>query len=387
MKKFIASLGLVVASTAFALVVFEIVLRVVGYSAPIWYQPDARLGWTLRPHAQGWFTREGRAYVRVNSAGQRDAEHSVGKPAGTYRVAVLGDSYAEARQVGEREAFWALLPERLAQCSFQRGKKIEVINFGVSGYGTAQEYLMLESTAMRYRPDLVLLQFTNGNDVMNNSLALEEEKQRPFYALDPRWGLRLDDSFAASEPFAKRSSAKHQLARRATDHSRVMQLAHALPEMAPMTRPQANAPDGAEAGLKVAVLAPPRERAWEEAWLVTERLIAKTHEFAERHGARLVLVMVPYAIQAHPDRKQRAEFAAKLGVADLFYPERRITEWAGARGIAALPLAFEMQRLAEASGAYFYGFENTRLGTGHWNVEGHRIAAELIARKLCGEPQ
>jgi hypothetical protein len=52
-----------------------------------------------------------------------------------------------------------------------------------------------------------------------------------------------------------------------------------------------------------------------------------------------------------------------------------------------LPLAFEMQRLAEASGAYFYGFENTRLGIGHWNVEGHRIAAELIARKLCAEPQ
>ena len=42
-----------------------------------------------------------------------------------------------------------------------------------------------------------------------------------------------------------------------------------------------------------------------------------------------------------------------------------------------------MQRRADATGAYLYGFRNTRLGFGHWNEAGHALGAELIARHLC----
>jgi hypothetical protein len=31
-----------------------------------------------------------------------------------------------------------------------------VLNFAVGGYGTAQEYVQLETAAIRYQPDLVL---------------------------------------------------------------------------------------------------------------------------------------------------------------------------------------------------------------------------------------
>ena len=44
----------------FVLLALEVGLRVAGFSAPVWYQPDAELGWKLRPGAQGWFTAEGR---------------------------------------------------------------------------------------------------------------------------------------------------------------------------------------------------------------------------------------------------------------------------------------------------------------------------------------
>jgi hypothetical protein len=42
-----------------------------------------------------------------------------------------------------------------------------------------------------------------------------------------------------------------------------------------------------------------------------------------------------------------------------------------------------MQRLAEERGTYFHGFEERGMGRGHWNAEGHRAAAELIAEALC----
>jgi hypothetical protein len=86
----------------------------------------------------------------------------------------------------------------------------------------------------------------------------------------------------------------------------------------------------------------------------------------------------------HPERAVRESLQAKLGVADLFYPDRRIAEFARRRGIAALALAPQMQRIAEQTGRYFHGFAQVGMGRGHWNAGGHQAAAELIARALCG---
>src|SRR4051812_27490084 len=175
MKRILAFAFSTVVTVVVCLGVAEVALRATGFSAPIWYQPDAQLGWTLRPNAKGWFTFEGRGFVQVSPAGFRDRTHDLQKPKDTYRVAVLGDSYAEAMQVDFKSTFWWQLQEKLAACAPQ-GTQVEVMNFGVSGYGTAQEALVLEQTAIRYEPDLVLLAFTNGNDLLNNSRRLEAEK-------------------------------------------------------------------------------------------------------------------------------------------------------------------------------------------------------------------
>jgi len=381
MRRFAVPLAVMAVASLVAILGFELLLRAIGFSAPVWYRPDPVLGWKLRPELEAWYTREGQALVRVNAAGMRDREHALAKPAGVYRIAVLGDSYAEARQVAAEEAFWALLPARLERCAFQRGARIEVLNFGIAGYGTAQQYLLLESMAMRYRPDLVLLQFTNGNDVRNNSLALEEERGRPFFALGRDGELRLDDSFVRSS-YARQTSAVSELLRRASDHSRVLQLLRSVRNASFM--PKAHAGDGGvEQGLEAEVLTAPRERQWQDAWRLTEELIAMTQRLAERNGARFLFVTVPYAIQVHPDPEVRAALAKKLGVADLFYPDRRLAEFAARRGIDALPLAPAMQPLAKGRKVYFHGFANIGMGRGHWNAEGHRAAADLIAEHLC----
>jgi len=90
-KRFALPAVLVLASALFALVLAEMALRVVGFSAPIWHQPDAQLGWKLRPGIAAWFTKEGRAFVRTNAQGARDRDHALHKPEDVYRIAVLGD--------------------------------------------------------------------------------------------------------------------------------------------------------------------------------------------------------------------------------------------------------------------------------------------------------
>lgn len=381
MLRFLSAIGVMLVSTAVAVGAFEVFLRATGYSTPMWYEPHDALGWSLRPGASGTFTTEGRAEVRVNSAGFRDREHPLEKPPATYRIAVLGDSYSEAMQVPLEEAYWAQLPARLAGCGFQPGREVAVLNFGVAGFGTAQQLVMLETVAQRYRPDLVLLQFTNGNDVRNNSFALEEEKQRPFFTVDARGRLRADNSFVATEAHLRRSSLPWEIFRGASDYSRVVQLLRAVRQAPLMSR--ASAADAPEAGLETAVLVEPKNALWQEAWRTTEALIARTRDGASRQGAAFLLVTVPYAVQVHPDRRVREAMQAKLGVPDLFYPDRRIAAFAAKQGIAVLTLAPEMLELAEAKGVALHGFANAQPGFGHWNELGHAAAASLIARKLC----
>lgn len=382
MKRVLISGALVLGGLLVAVLLAEAALRLLGFSAPIWHRPDPELGWTLRPGVQGWFTQEGRALVAVNADGRRDPGYPLVKPAGTYRIAVLGDSYSEAMQVERDQAYWALLPERLQACGFARGKKIEVLNFGVSGYGTAQQYLTLQSRAAGYRPDLVLLQFTNGNDVRDNSLALDDNKTRPFFVAAGDGTVRLDTSFLQGSEFRRITSWPHETLRELSDSSRVLQLARAAKRIPLFTHAQA---DGVEQGLEAVVLAPPKDERWEQAWRLTERLISKIHEEANRQDARFAIFTVPYAIQVHPERAVREALQAKLGVRDLFYPDGRIAALAARTGIDAVPLAPQMQRLAEKRKAFFHGFPESGLGRGHWNAEGHRAAAQLIAERLCDQ--
>jgi hypothetical protein len=364
-----------------AAITLELGLRAAGFNALQWYRADRHLGWTLRPNLSGWFSEEGRSFVRLNSAGLRDREHAVQKADDVYRIVVLGDAYSEAMQVTLADTYWAQLPGRLESCGFRPNKRIEVLNFGVRDYGTAQSYLQLERTALRYEPDLVLLQFSHGNDVRDNSHALDEVRGRPYFKLDGQGRLQLDASFTSTEPFARRASYRRELLTRMLDHSRALQLARRVAISAVRTAHASTT--GNEAGLEIHTLAAPRDKLWEAAWGVTEALIAKIGESASRNGAKVAVVVAPFAMEVHPDAAWRERLQVKYGVPDLAYPDRRIVSFARENGMLGIMLAPEMQARAAATGSHLYGYENAQIGIGHWNELGHRAAADIIARSLC----
>src|SRR3979490_2421452 len=92
-RRIAAKLVLILFGLFFGAVVAEIALRVAGYSYPEFYQADNLRGYALPPNMQGWYRKEGEAFVKINSDGLRDVEHSKTKPPGTIRIAVIGDSY------------------------------------------------------------------------------------------------------------------------------------------------------------------------------------------------------------------------------------------------------------------------------------------------------
>src|SRR5688500_10425136 len=70
------------------LLIAEVGLRVIGFRYLNLYQEDRDVGFALRPGAEGWWQREGTTYIKINSAGLRDREHTVAKPPDTLRIAV-----------------------------------------------------------------------------------------------------------------------------------------------------------------------------------------------------------------------------------------------------------------------------------------------------------
>ncbi|TLY25583.1 MAG: hypothetical protein E6K63_13770, partial [Nitrospirae bacterium] len=141
----------------------------------------------------------------------------------------------------------------------------------------------------------------------------------------------------------------------------------------------------AEAGLDSMVYREPRDPVWKEAWEVTEGLVVHMRDEVKEKGAEFLVVTASTGPQVHPDVAVRQSFAKRLGVAHLFYADLRIRDLGERRDFAVLNLAPLFQTYAEQHRVFLHGFENSVLGTGHWNKEGHRLAGELIASKLCSD--
>ncbi len=374
----------------------EVTLRVAGFSYPEFYQPDAARGYALRPGMEGWYRKEGQAYVRINSDGLRDREHSKSKPGGTFRIAVVGDSYPEALQVAMEESFWAVMERKLSECGAFDGKKIEVINFGVSGYGTAQELITLRERVWGYSPDLVMLAVTTNNDISDNVRSLKKTNQIPYFVYRDG-NLALDDSFTRTSSFWWRQSTPARVGRWFEDHSRLVQAIerahHGLKVWmaAKRTKPApgqvkkgfAAAPASEdELGVDNVVYREPRDAEWNDAWRVTEELIAMMRDEVQSHGAKFLVVTLSNGIQVYPNPEGRESFLKRVDAKDLFYPDKRIGTFCAKEGIEVITLAPGMQAYADQNKAFLHGFGGS-IGQGHWNQLGHRVAGEMIAKELC----
>ncbi|HKW36429.1 MAG TPA: SGNH/GDSL hydrolase family protein [Burkholderiales bacterium] len=382
-KSWLQNAILLGASLCVALVLGELLLRIIDFSYPIFYTYDDVVGVALRPGAEGWNRTEGEALIKISSDGLRDREHSKKKPPGTIRIAVLGDSMAEALQVPLDATFWSVAGRRVKECKAFGGRDIEVLNFGVSGYGTAQELLTLRHRVAAYAPDIVVLAFYAGNDVRNNSRELEPMKLRPFFRVEN--GALVEDDGFLSDPeylsykrtFGVRKTLfdlrTFQLLRRARVAVEQLSAGKSRTPRSPNTEP----------GVDEKIFLPPDSASWRDAWDLTERLVVEIRDEAAGMGARFLLVAIPIGIQVNPDPKVRDQFARGVGAGDLLYVERRLRALGDRRKLDVLLLAPPLQAYAERNHVYLHGFPNTRPGSGHLNEKGHQLAGELISERIC----
>ena len=99
--------------------------------------------------------------IRINSLGMRDEEVRSKKDG--FRVLVLGDSIVFGKEVRSGELFTQVAEKILKE----KGENVEILNCGVCGYNTKQEFLALKHRYLKLKPDLVI--FTYSSDDMSAS--------------------------------------------------------------------------------------------------------------------------------------------------------------------------------------------------------------------------
>jgi hypothetical protein len=416
----LATLGLAVGSGLAVLVLTD---RLVGHVVDPRFTPLAGT-----PRAETVLARpEFRVPVRTNAAGFRGPALPGAKPAGVYRIVVLGDSFTFGFGVRERQAW----PARLAALLDARtggAPRVEVVNLGIPGTGPRDYLWHLAHTGLALEPDLVVIGFfaNDVNDVyqldrfgMRSPLftlaALQDGGLAPrpwwkraadatlpnLYALGARATSRLASAGPGEAHAATREGASHAaadpdamiaaLGARYGRRDEVVARWRALSarDRASLTPLLAGAPLGEDMrpALLLAALVDPdaeadgvllRSDERRQAWDTTAGLLRRIVRLARGAGAETAIVVMPASEQV-----DRARWPVLEDVGFRLDPAMLsdTTELDGVRHVATeehatvvdLVAAFRAHRDA---GLYF------RLDE-HWNARGQAYAAARIAAALA----
>lgn len=121
---------------------------------PSAFRDDAVAGFRYQPGLDGIHrTPEYRTRLITNTRGLRGAEFAREPQPGVTRVLALGDSFTAGVGVEESQAWPRVLERRLGS----QGRKVEVINAGVGGWGLDNALSFLTGEGLGYRPKVVVL--------------------------------------------------------------------------------------------------------------------------------------------------------------------------------------------------------------------------------------
>ena len=173
-------IAMAMAAIVFSLLLLEGCFRLVSTLLSERSERDALLGWRLTAHVakkKNGLRSDGKAYpieivqrehgFRLWEAPRTDRK----------RLLVIGDSFTEAVQVSNDKTYYALLQQHL-------GDKWQVFSYGMGGYGTLQEFLVMDRHWDEIRPDAIIWQWCS-NDFCNNLFAWEN-RSKENYQIIPR---------------------------------------------------------------------------------------------------------------------------------------------------------------------------------------------------------
>lgn len=377
------------------------------------YQTDKNIGWIHLPNAETNWQGFGEfnVDVKINSLGLRDYERSYTKPANTFRILVLGDSFAEAIQLPLAQIF----PVQLENClTGKTGRPIEVINSGVSSYSPADELLFFTREGVKYQPDLVLVSLYAANDVIKDmGRDIDDNMVQSFggyrFYLDKEqlkqrwidWANPPDEQISPLERFLRRYSGLYYIFE--SPDSRVSREIDKLVERwwpkSPSSSPIAKASEKVDwpdytydeyliifaKNFPDNPLVPPSIK---QLWQLFKVVVQKLQAEVDAQNAQLAVVIIPAGAQVHQKLYETwvSEFTKRynlLGTRDVWdvnAPDKAISNFMAEQNIPTLDLLPGFQAYAQTHDDLLY-FERDI----HFNEKGHQLAANLICDWLVDQ--
>lgn len=136
------------------------------------YRYHPKLGWELIPDRDFIFERsEFKTTIHSNHDSMRYRD--VGPKHGL-RIAVLGDSFTWGHGVEQQDRYTDLL---------EKATGVEILNFGVTAYGTLQYYLLMDKV-LSFHPDVVIIATFPQNDMIDNLSNFKYQAYKPYAVLE-----------------------------------------------------------------------------------------------------------------------------------------------------------------------------------------------------------
>lgn len=304
-----------------------------------------------------------------NSQGFRDRERTVDRGQVRTRVLAIGDSQTYGAGVTYDEAFPTLLEKRLQQVE----PSGEVINLGVSGWEPPEELHLLKVYGLQFKPDIVLMNFFVGNDIIRRRGAYWEQPivvgGQSYYvhatgnvihdAISPdRWFLYHDLNYVFQVGMVHLKSWRRQGSVGATD-------------LAVPLRSRSGYLQELDERTDIYLVREPKEIQLQ--WDKTMRTLAEFKQVLDERGIRMLLVLLPDHVQV--DQQLRQEFLAARGEDpshfDFEKPQRMLKEWGGRNSVPTIDVLPQFREAALLKPLYF----ETDL---HMTTAGHRLVSEGV---------
>ncbi len=327
-KKYVRQFLSIVTLTAFSLGMAvgaaEIFLRLVGYRPPVILPVDVKSTYQLEmPY--GHFVYKGylpgnfedfENQVVLNRFGFHDLDYPFARPSpSTFRIMVLGDSYVAANEMPLEQSFHKRLEQRLTAEDPLGRHSYQVMAFGQGNTAQQRELNWLRQYGPAYRPDMVLILFFCGNDVMENSPTIFKKAQR-FALFYMREVSPRKITFFSHVYLFPRLRLNGFIAERLTDfYAQHLNLFHPSLSLEKITSPE----------LEVYKYPPSPE--WQEAWGITARLLDEIKIESEKIGAVLTIASLAGPQAIGDVGMEKLKKGKEKGV-DPHQPERWIREWA-----------------------------------------------------------
>jgi len=172
LKKVFLAILLITTSLVVAFAISEIFLRNFlpqELITPIPAKKDKEIIYTLRPNTKAYLRGTSVRWYNLstNSFGIRDKEYSTEKSDSFLRVVLVGDSISMGEGVEIEETFIKKF-EEIANLNLKK-QNIETINAAIRGYGNDQETIFYKRIAKKYKHDVAILGFFEGNDFDDNA--------------------------------------------------------------------------------------------------------------------------------------------------------------------------------------------------------------------------